>query len=71
MKKLGTFALVAAAAAGILSAGAGLATADDQTSAQPVVAVGEQDPTGATGSSAIVSNLVKALSSGSANGTTK
>ncbi|GAB2564548.1 hypothetical protein ACFXHA_18765 [Nocardia sp. NPDC059240] len=56
MKKLGTFALIGAAAAGILTAGAGIAAADDHVSATPIIAPGEPDPTG-TGSSQIVKSL--------------
>ncbi|WP_405489805.1 hypothetical protein [Nocardia sp. NBC_00511] len=64
MKKLGTFALITAATAGIMTAGAGLAAADDHVDAKPVVAVGEPDPNG-TGSSTIVKTLTDLLSSGS------
>ncbi|MFI1917543.1 hypothetical protein [Nocardia sp. NPDC020380] len=65
MKKLGTFALVAAAATAVIGAGAGAASADVVT-AQPVVAPGEPNPAGpSTGSSDILTNLVKSLSSGS------
>ncbi|MFJ4651454.1 hypothetical protein ACIP5Y_09290 [Nocardia sp. NPDC088792] len=66
MKKLGTFALVAAAATAVIGAGAGAASADVVTGAQPVVAPGEPNPAGpSTGSSDILTNLVKSLSSGS------
>ncbi|WP_327144027.1 hypothetical protein [Nocardia sp. NBC_01327] len=68
MKKLGIALFVSAAVAGVIGAGAGLATADDHVSAQPVVAVGEPDPSG-TGSSSALTDLVKLLTSGSA-GTT-
>ncbi|WP_067701854.1 hypothetical protein [Nocardia jejuensis] len=64
MKKFGTFAIVAAAAAGIMGAGAGLAAADNAVSVQPVVAPGEPNPAG-TGSSDVLTNLVKTLTSGS------
>ncbi|WP_067827922.1 hypothetical protein [Nocardia inohanensis] len=60
MKKLGTFALV--------TAGAGLASAD-AVKLEPVVAVGEPDPSG-TGSSSIVTEIAKLLPSLS-SGTTK
>ncbi|APB01197.1 hypothetical protein [Nocardia seriolae] len=71
MKKLGTFALIGAAATGLLTAGAGLAAADDQIDAKPVLAVGEPDPTG-TGSTQIVKSLTDLISTGSAKaGTTK
>ncbi|WP_040805266.1 hypothetical protein [Nocardia concava] len=71
MKKLGTFALIGAAAAGILTAGAGIAAADDTVEAKPIIAVGEPDPT-SSGSSTLVKSLTDLLSTGSAKaGTTK
>ncbi|WP_405133268.1 hypothetical protein [Nocardia sp. NBC_01388] len=70
MKKLGIALFVSAAVAGVIGAGAGLATADDHVSAQPVVAVGEPDPSGTgTGSSSALTDLVKLLTSGSAGAT--
>lgn len=68
MKKLGTLTLIGAASAAVLCGGAGGAAAD-ATSATPVVAPGEPDPTG-TGSSSGITDLVKALSSGSAQAAT-
>ncbi|MCU1646509.1 MAG: hypothetical protein JWN03_6784 [Nocardia sp.] len=65
MKKLGTAIFISAAVAGIIGGGAGLATADSHVSAQPVVAVGEPDPSG-TGSSSAITDLVKLLTTGSA-----
>ncbi|WP_067715486.1 hypothetical protein [Nocardia yamanashiensis] len=64
MKKLGTFALATAAVAGVLTAGAGLASAD-AVKLEPVVAVGEPDPT-STGSSSITTEIAKLLPSLSA-----
>lgn len=69
MKKLGTFALATAAAAGVLTAGAGLASAD-AVELTPVVAVGEPDPT-STGSSSIVTEIAKLLPSLSSGTTAK
>ncbi|MEC3956685.1 hypothetical protein VMT65_26870 [Nocardia sp. CDC153] len=69
MKKLGTFALIGAAAAGILTAGAGIAAADDNVEAKPIIAVGEPDPT-ATGSSQILKTL-QDLATGSGRSGTK
>ncbi|WP_062997868.1 hypothetical protein [Nocardia mikamii] len=69
MKKLGTLTLIGAATAAALCGGAGLAAADDAVSATPVVAPGEPDPTG-TGSASGITDLVKALSSGSAQAAT-
>ncbi|WP_225725949.1 MULTISPECIES: hypothetical protein [unclassified Nocardia] len=66
---------VAVAAAGILLAGSGLASASTIPlepaipSAEPIIAVGEHDPTASTGSSQgfaeAIKALAKALSSGS------
>ncbi|RDI63965.1 hypothetical protein [Nocardia pseudobrasiliensis] len=73
MKKLGTFVLAAAAAGGVLMAGAGLASAnvaltpDSGVEAQQIVAPGEPDPNG-TGSSQAIAALTKLLSSGSGKG---
>ncbi|MCM6773695.1 hypothetical protein NDR87_09460 [Nocardia sp. CDC159] len=68
MKKLGTFVFAAAAAGGVLMAGAGLASADvalvpeSSVDAQQIVDVGEPDPNG-TGSAQAVTALTKLLSS--------
>ncbi|QIS16560.1 hypothetical protein [Nocardia arthritidis] len=66
---------VAVAAAGVLLAGSGLASAASiplepaTQSATPIIGVGEPDPTGGTGSSKgigeAIKALVKALNSGS------
>ncbi|QBS41981.1 hypothetical protein [Nocardia sp. CS682] len=73
MKKTRVFGIVLAAAAGVLIAGSGMATADaapglklEPGTVEPVVAPGEPDPTG-TGSSKAIGEIVKALSSGSGN----
>ncbi|MFI7001372.1 hypothetical protein [Nocardia sp. NPDC050175] len=73
MSKMRVFGIVLAAAAGVIVAGSGLATAgaapaitvEPGITVQPVIGVGEPDPTG-TGSSKAITDLVKALSSGSA-----
>ncbi|MGW4244084.1 hypothetical protein [Nocardia sp. NPDC004722] len=70
MKKLGTFALIGAAAAGILTAGAGIAAADEPVSATPIIAPGEPDPTG-TGSSQLIKTLSDLATGSGKAGTTK
>ncbi|WP_067549014.1 hypothetical protein [Nocardia crassostreae] len=64
MKKLGKFAIIGMAAAGILAFGAGMASADDHSTVAPIVAPGEPSPNG-TGSSQALTDVIKALSSGS------
>ncbi|MEV5651169.1 hypothetical protein AB0L57_23215 [Nocardia sp. NPDC052254] len=65
---MGTFAtvtLIGAATTAVLSAGAGVAAAEDTPVATPVIAPGEPDPNG-TGSASVLTYLVDALASGSA-----
>ncbi|AYF74344.1 hypothetical protein D7D52_11245 [Nocardia yunnanensis] len=69
MKKLGTFALIGAAAAGILTAGASVAAADDHVDVQSVVAPGEPDPTGGTGSSQLIKVLDQLATGSGRSGT--
>ncbi|GAB4583553.1 hypothetical protein [Nocardia sp. IFM 10818] len=69
MKKLGKFAIIGLAAAGVLGFGAGVASADNHSTLAPVVAPGEPDPTG-TGSSKALTDVIKALTSGSGGKTT-
>ncbi|MFC9998972.1 hypothetical protein [Nocardia sp. NPDC127526] len=68
MKKLGKFAIIGLAAAGVLGFGAGVASADDHSTLAPVVAPGEPSPNG-TGSSQALTDVIKALSSGSSKTT--
>ncbi|MEV0294548.1 hypothetical protein [Nocardia sp. NPDC050710] len=70
MKKLSTLAFIGAAAAGLMIGGAGLAAADQVVDRTPVIAPGEPNPNG-TGSAAVLPELVKALSTGSAQKPTK
>lgn len=73
MSKMRVFGVVLAAAAGVVLAGSGLATAgaapsvtvQPGISVQPVIGVGEPDPNG-TGSSSALVDLIKALTTGSA-----
>ncbi|GAA5102537.1 hypothetical protein [Nocardia iowensis] len=71
MSRMRVFGVVLAAAAGVVLAGSGIAGAapgialEPGTSVQPVVAPGEPDPTGGTGSSKAVVDVIKALSTGS------
>ncbi|MEV6556589.1 hypothetical protein AB0M22_12795 [Nocardia sp. NPDC051756] len=73
MSKMRVFGVVLAAAAGVVIAGSGLATAgaapsvtvQPGISVQPVIGVGEPDPSG-TGSSSALVDLIKALTTGSA-----
>ncbi|PXX65374.1 hypothetical protein DFR70_104438 [Nocardia tenerifensis] len=77
MSKTRVFGIVLAAAAGVMIAGSSMAAAgaapglplEPGTSVQPVVAPGEPDPTG-TGSSKAITDIVKALSTGSGKGGT-
>ncbi|WP_227981640.1 hypothetical protein [Nocardia spumae] len=66
MSTAGTLTLIAAAT--VLCTGGGIATAADITSATPVIAPGEPDPSG-TGSASGLAALVDALASGSAQAT--
>ncbi|MEV6064917.1 hypothetical protein AB0L82_00050 [Nocardia sp. NPDC052001] len=62
MKKLGTAMLIGAAATAIIGSGAGMASAEAPVvSASPVVAPGEPDPTGTTGSSSLLPKLLETL----------
>ncbi|MRH93246.1 hypothetical protein GFY24_38505 [Nocardia sp. SYP-A9097] len=61
MKKLGSAMFIGAAVAGIVATGAGMAAAEvPVTTAAPVVAVGEPDPTG-TGSASQLPALLQTL----------
>ncbi|MFI7001330.1 hypothetical protein [Nocardia sp. NPDC050175] len=71
MSKIRVFGVVFAASAGIILAGSGLASAADTGSASLSADAKRNVVDEGTGSSAVLVDLIKALSTGSASGSAK